>query len=562
MILAFAGVLPDPGGRFVGEAGTDLWGTQWFYWRVGARVLDGEPFAHTNLLFYPWGKEVYLHTGGNVLDAALALPVRFAVGPVLGYDLFALGVLLVNGLATALLARRLGASAGASGVAALIGAFNPFTLGELAGGRPTQALIAFAVMAVSAFLSLDERASWRRGLEGGVWLVLAGLTYWYAAIFVVLVLAAALPAALLRARRRDELGALCGAVALGLGASLVLVLPLAWPMLGRLTSGEVPGLLPVDDWTLAGWSPVTVEGLEIGLEALHPRGTGVVLHWETDAGLSVVPERVGLFWTEVVLLAGLVLSRRRAMFLPMLGAAWILATGPQLPLFDVVDPIYVGLARVLPPLERLWWPARALFLVHLLAAVGAAALWRRAGRWRGALGLLVVAGLGFEARAAGWLPLPTAPADVPGLHRCLAGGDGALLEVPLDGEPRRLHYQAVHGRPLLVGMIDNNPVLAPAEHRAFREQSKLLGALEALDGRALDVGADRAELVELGFEYVLVYVPETLSLTEAAPEAALQRERRRVRAALDALLGRPVYDAEDMLLYPLAESGDPCEGRS
>ena len=33
------------GDSFLGADDVDLWGTQWFYWLIGRRVLAAEPFA-------------------------------------------------------------------------------------------------------------------------------------------------------------------------------------------------------------------------------------------------------------------------------------------------------------------------------------------------------------------------------------------------------------------------------------------------------------------------------------------------------------------------------------
>ena len=59
----------DP--ALLGSEHVDMWGTHWFYWMFEERLLRGESFAQTQLLFYPWGKDVYLHTGGNILDALM-----------------------------------------------------------------------------------------------------------------------------------------------------------------------------------------------------------------------------------------------------------------------------------------------------------------------------------------------------------------------------------------------------------------------------------------------------------------------------------------------------------
>ena len=71
-VAAMWWVLREPWTRLAGEEFLDGMGTQWFYWYAG-ELLQGEPLEHSQLLFFPYGKEVFLHTGGNLVDAFLAL---------------------------------------------------------------------------------------------------------------------------------------------------------------------------------------------------------------------------------------------------------------------------------------------------------------------------------------------------------------------------------------------------------------------------------------------------------------------------------------------------------
>ena len=551
LLLAFGRVWTDPFGVFTGEDGVDAWGTQWFYWLVGRRVLDGEPFAHTDLLFHPWGKAVYEHTGGNVLDALVALPFRYVLGPVAGYNAFLLAILAANVAAAALVCRELGLRGGASLLGGIVATLNPTVLGELEGGRPTQALLAFSFLAIRELIRVRERPGVWAPIRGAVFLALAGLTYWFSAIFVVLVTTPWLVGDLLASRSGRHAARVAGV----LGGALVLVLPLAWPMLSGLGEGAVGGLLDVSAWTLRSWSPTTVEGWTIGVEAVQLPSGQLVVHRLVDGELVATPLRRAIAWVEVPLLvAGLVLARPavRWRLLAALGVGLVLMTGPDLA-FGVADPIYIAMSKVLSPLQRLWWPARAAFLVHLVVGVAAAVAWNRvpsALRWPGALAVLGL--LGAELGVARLVPLSATAADVPPLYRCLAGREGPLLEVPLVGVPERLHWQAVHGRPVFGGMIDDNPVFAPEDHRRFRAENGFVRALDLLgSGRPAPpvAEADVDAVRDLGFHWVVV----DLQPIDGGP-----RTERALRSHLGNTLGEPAYDDGRMIAWSLDGSPLTC----
>lgn len=557
--LAFLVVLAWPliaagGTRFIGDGERDAWGTQWFYWLIGRRLLDGEPFAHTDLLFHPWGKDVYAHTGGNVLDAFLALPLRYAFGPVLGYDLFVLGIVVANGFAVYALCRSLRFGPASAATGALLGAFNPYVLGELSAGRPTQALLVFPILAMAGFLSLEERPSWRRAGAAALFLGLSGLNYWFHAIFLVLALAPLVLMIFIERGRASlvVLGRVAGALAL----SVALVLPLALPMLGQLGDAAVPGLLDTASWSLSGWSPRTVEGWHIGIEALSLPGFQVVVHHLEDGQLVAAPVHRGLAWVQLATVAaGLALapSLLRRRLVVVFVVALLISVGPRL--FEgVVNPAYLALVEVAPPLKRLWWPARAVFLLQVVAALSAAVVVTRVPeRFRAVSGVALFGVLAVELWAADLAPLQTVDAAVPEMVGCLARVDGALIEVPLDGSPERLHWQAVHGRPLFGGMIDDNPVFAPVGHTEFRERNSFIGALSQIGAGRPNPGAeadDVAAVEELGIRWLV--------LDSAALPDGGSRSGRAARTALGEFLGPAVYDDGRFALYSFRGESLTC----
>jgi hypothetical protein len=99
MATVFAGTWSEFDTSFLGRYYVDAWGTQWFYWFTERVMLGGDDVAKTAVFFHPHGKDIYAHTGGNVLDALIAIPFRALFGRVVGYNLFILVILATNALA-------------------------------------------------------------------------------------------------------------------------------------------------------------------------------------------------------------------------------------------------------------------------------------------------------------------------------------------------------------------------------------------------------------------------------------------------------------------------------
>jgi len=562
--------------EFLGAAYVDGWGTQWFYWWVGRQLLSGEGLASTDVLFFPWGKEVYLHTGGNVLDAAAALPVRWFLGPVAGYNVFAGLVLVVNALALSRLAGVLGAKPEAAWIAGALFAFNPFALQELVDGRPTQAMMAFLVLFLAEVAlcvrGRDAHAPWR---AGGL-LLLTALGYWFYAFFGgVAALAAGAWGVVTapRARRAATLGRLGLAAALG----LLLTLPFALPMLGA--SEQVPGLLDSEALSLTQWRPSTREGIGVGiyvLDLLH-RVAGFLVESKDEPGLLVfVPEDRVLLWTQLGAAAvGLAIwpTRWRGFVLALAGAALLIALGPMIQLGDVDLPNVPYLAMILgaPLLRRLWWPQRALAVVSIALAVAAAfALSRvqRLGRvaLAGATALVALA-WAVELSANGLAPLPTWSARVPAVYRCLAraGLPGAVIELPYASTQQHLFYQAIHGRKIFGGMVEDNLTFTPPGQVEFRRANSLVRTLLAAAADApfeeAPSEADTAAVGALGYRYVVFdkSAYPAAAANGARVDTRAEGRGRAVLSAITSVLGPPDYQDDDSALWAPWGGGDPCD---
>ena len=132
--------------NLIGYESVDHYGTQWFYWFALRHLQIGESAGHSNLFFYPWGKDIYGHTGANLLDAYLEVPFRMVLGPTLGYNLFVLVGILAHGLAFYRFCQKFAEDRVALLAASLCFSFSPYVLYELVEGRPTQAILLFPVL--------------------------------------------------------------------------------------------------------------------------------------------------------------------------------------------------------------------------------------------------------------------------------------------------------------------------------------------------------------------------------------------------------------------------------
>lgn len=556
--------LLSPASEHLGTEFIDTHGTLWFFWWVDHALRTGEPLMESRWLFHPWGKDLYAHTGGNVLDGILALPLRRLLGPVAGYNAWCLTVLLGNMVATAALARGLGAGRRGLWLAACLGLLHPFALRELALGRPTQALLAFLVGFMAC---LCGPPSWRRGVVGGLCLGLAGLSYWYYGLLGGLLgLSAAAWRLLVGPRSLAEL------VRLGLagGLGLALVLPAAWPMLQGLEAGEVPGLLALgpEGGPLGRLLLLTVEGDSQGLTVMTAAGWGGLI-----MGVDELTVETGAPFLLLGTLLGAAVALRASGSQRLLAVTWcvllyLVATGPAFVLGETLwpNPAYQLLVENLDVVRRWWWPARAAGpLVAVLAALAGLGLTVLPERWRwpaaGALALGAIVQLGLQGGA----PLGSWSAEVgPGI-RCLADEEGAVIELPWEGGQRPLYHQSVHERPQLNGMLITKEAFVPPELRELFATNGLLQHLRALGGRlemrhleTVDPG-ERDALLDLGYRFVVFRLETFERLRTTARSQRVVSDWSRVRRLLRPGLGEPAHEDEHVAIYRLDGGSLDCD---
>ncbi len=545
--------------RLLGAEIVDGQGTAWFYWMVDDALRRDAPLTRTDRMFWPWGKDLHLHTGTNILDALMAVPFRRILGEVLGTNAFwILGLLATWALARAWLAEFSRRPLVREPVAVLL-AFSPAVLLELGEGRPTQAILFLPLLFFFALWRTANRPGLGWPVLAGTALALTGYQYWFYAIFAGM---AALAHGICTAARAGRQGgrAILLRHALAAFVALLLVAPAAVPLVAGAQTGQVPGLLFTKSWGIGSQATYTLEGATVsmlvwqpllsntGWMTMHPQGGQVFLRYvRLDHPLLLLVVVLGLVGR------GTARARLRWMLVPL----GLFAVGPTLVFRDIAipNPPFIWLLDAVPFLRRLWWPARAVPIATIPAAAAIAYGLERLFALHPTLGrglCLALAPLWalltfFEKLA----PVPTWDPSPPAGYRCLAHGpEGAILELPWAVSQTGLPWQAAHGRPLVGGMAEGNPSLVPKEtgdlfrnDPLFQKAVLLTAEGTAPKGPIRAGGSDgKKTLKEIGVRYIVV----------KRDDLSVDPERD---DKLRDLLGRPVYkDARTMIFAPF---GDP-----
>jgi hypothetical protein len=555
MATVFAGTWSEFDTSFLGRYYVDAWGTQWFYWFTERVMLGGDDVAKTAVFFHPHGKDIYAHTGGNVLDALIAIPFRALFGRVVGYNLFILVILATNALAMRKLLGELKLSPAASWGAAVLFAFNPYTLTEIRDGRPTQALMLFALMFWVYWLRAGKH--WKEAALAGIFLALTGLTYWYYALLM------APPAVIVFLLDRAPGSIRTRLVGAGLAA--LLVAPFA---LGMVTAESVPGTFDASLWSATTWSPKTVEGMSVGILSFDPirRMSGFWIE-DTDGTRIFTPEWVSLCRVQYLFaVLGLLMGSRRTRIvgLALIVPSLVIAIGPEWQGYPNTP--YLLAVKASRVLQRLWWPGRAVMFLQVGLAVLAAASFDSLSRWPRTRLVAIAAGSVIwmvDLQVASLSPMGTWSASIPKVYECLAKDTtrSAMFELPYGHSQAHLYYQTAHGLPIFGGMIEDNPIFTPVEQQALRKENTFIkGLIKLADGEDLDepiLPEHKAAIGDLGYRWVLLdKIP--YRTPGVYPGLKPMGKQLQLELALGEMFGRPVYEDDDAALWAPWGGDSPC----
>ncbi|MBN1335423.1 MAG: hypothetical protein JXB39_05635 [Deltaproteobacteria bacterium] len=454
-----------------GYANVDALDTLHLRGAVADLVRHPGAFPRSTAAFWPVGFPVLAFVP-NLLDHLLAAPFVLTLPFPVGDGLFWIALVMGNGLAGHVLGYRLGGRHGAGFLAGVAWATSDALLREANLLHGPTLLAPFLPLFLSALLrALEEPepgpgsgGGARRGWTAGALLALAGLAYWYHALFLLAGSAGLVVARWQKARRLWP-GLILAAV---LAAPLLLPYLCSWDALPVLGALQVPSVQDAP----AALSVLPEDQRFVALHGSDP----LLLFRATPIDRS---NRVG--WV-LLLAAGLGAwrtdRRTRWGLLVMAAVGFGMALGPYLKWGEA--PVLVeGRAISLPfrwvgslhpVLGRLHWPERWGILIPLALAALAA----RAPRPGILAGVLLV---------EGWLlsgNLPLATQDVGHLvaWRDLSTLEGAVVEVPigrrsLDASLPALHRR-FHGRPMANGMLLPPGTASPEGWEAWMEAQPVL----------------------------------------------------------------------------------------
>lgn len=535
LVLALGAAPLELRQRVIGIGGVDHFGTLWM-WEQARLALLGDPqrLVHNTSLYFPFGMNLAQNTGGNVLDGMLASPLS-ALGFPLGHNLALLAVLLANGIAAGWTIPTPRSQPEVPWLAGIAAAFGPFALYELVEGRPTQALLAPCFFAVRAIFRLERQPALSFVPAAAAWIWITGIFYWYYALFLAIFSAGLCLIWSLHARSRPAAIRLVAALA----AAAILALPMVGPQLLSTVTQSTPGLRSLDPNALLLHSFQPFLGMVVAQVGHELVGT------QRAVPVALLLSIIFALWS----------TKTRSARAILLVTGILLATGPYLYVAGrtLPSPFYQLLTTILPPLDRLWHPSRAVILLVVLGAYGVAAAprWIRAG--------LVALTIAASVRN-GLLPLPTWSAKPAAIDLCLAQGErkGAVIDLPFAASQRTLWSQVVHGRPIAGGMHEGAPQFQPIESVKLRANNSFYAALlSGHPGQTESTDADLAtykqELGEFGFAYVILRLDELP--TETTPQAT---RRRREQARLTTLLGPPLWEDKRSLMWAPWDHPLPC----
>ena len=492
--------------------------------QVHTALLDGRFALDDPSQFHPFGYNPIHTNGGNVLEMVVSGFFRlFAPWP-LWLSLGAMAWIPLNVMAFVPLGRRLWSSEWAVLSAAATWALFPPLLSQLQAGRLTQVAMVGAPLAIAGLLELSEGAE-RKGVGlTAIGLALAGLGYWFNALFLAILS----PVFLLHAPAARRKRMVVDLLASG-GMALLFVSPLLsvvfWPV---VSGGSLPGT-HIDP----GAMPLVFPD---GLRLIGGQAPGLA------------------DWMPLGALMGIFLScwrgQRTRLWLILGCVCVVFSLGPGQRIGETVVPMpYWLLWKGVPGLARMFHPDRWMLLggvfISVMAVNGLASL---RPRWA----VLVPVGVMLQLWWRGTVPLsvwtPTIPDHWAELEK-LEDRD-AVIVFPLHGSQLAGQYQHIHGRALWGGMVEDQPWAHPKSWSDYEQLSPLMRSLRALSyGQQAQVDlreADISRLQEDGFGWV---VYDAQSWARSRWFGTLNP-----LASLHSSLGEPVFQSESGVIWRLGQS--------
>jgi hypothetical protein len=478
----------------------DIWINQWATWWTEKTISEGQSLYYTDLMFYPHGVSLAFHSFSHV-NTALALLLRPWLGDLGAHNATVLIAHALSGYAMFCLARHITRSSLGAFFAGLVFAFYPYRMAESV--HPVLVSTQWMPLYFLFLMRLVEEGRKRYAILAAVFFVLTALSSWHLMVFTILVSALYLGYLVVVERWRYSQDTVLNLVLLA-GLVFVVIAPFLYPLvreqltISRSYVGVEPSVGQGNDLVAflfpAEQHPVL--GKLIPVPAHVKNGRAVYLG-VTVIGLSV---------------AGSLANWKRARFWVLVALlSMLFSLGPHIQIGGHVFGVTTPWSKPITWLLR--HPFRFNVLVGLALAVtsalGLSAVLRwladNRSRWRWPFAGAMVALLVFEYLC---LPFPTTAANVPAPYFDLATspGEGAILGLPMGRQPSKyyLHYQMVHGRPLVEGVVSRTS----QEAYALIEATPTLRSLRACGSFSLppaDLSPVLNALGEQGIAYVILH---------------------------------------------------------
>lgn len=513
-VLVVGPAILNPGQ--VAGSGVDLPGTIWMHWWVRTTFEAGSLPIHSDLLFYPDGKNFFNDTGANFIDAYLSVPLQWIFGVPDFVDALDVVVLVGNGLAMHALATDLtgGRSPMAAWAASAAFTINPYAIQQVAEGRPTQALLWFGILATRHLLRIAE-GSWRDGLWFGLFTVLQGLTYWFMVYFLTLAL---LPVALVAIAHAPRV--VLPRLGLAVGVAVLIASPFLLTIAGEIDAGNVQRL------GFASWreGPAAMPyRWQIARDELLTSASLASLALLVYAGRRALPWMVG-----VAMLVVFALGARAGFTDP----AW-------------ENPFFITLWEHVPLLPRLGFPERSMSMAFVLIAMGAAVGLARLDVVWSSLFAMVVVG---EALWRGMIPVPATGYDIPDGNVVIRDEGGPVIYLPFGASEDAMVFQTMHGQPLFGGMGEREQDLRPPGYRARLQNGFVVMLAASLNDVEAPIAYTRAEREEISGLFRWVWLDRRFN---PPSWTALGYDRASKYARLVKELGEPRSADENHALWDL-----------
>jgi hypothetical protein len=466
-------------------------------------------------MYYPEGIDLVLRNGSNVLDALLSVPFQLVFPVPVSVVITTLVILLGNGLSILPLLRVAAPTRPiARWAVATWWMLNPWVLGEIDCGRPTQALLWFLP---SAVLAMWRLGSTRDAVVLGVCTGLQGLAYWYVPFFMAVLL---FPLALERLLRDGKPALVRLSVAVAV--AVVTVAPQAWPIVNATFHNEIPGLDEAWPTTMLYQS-----------NALRSITTGM-LHWKA-AGLAALAAVFARWRRDPWMLACVVLSFWFASGLSFGWGQWQVDNLPYIWLYEHVS-----------FLSRLNFPERCFGVTYAVLALALAlALDKSSSKL---LPWLLVFLTVVEPHHRGLLPLRAKLAAKSPATVMIEHAPGPVLVTPLKSIDNALVQQIYHHQPLVSGMADHIPTVRTEAFSKLLASNAFIAAVLFQSGDTPRWSTRDLDAAKTLFHWVW-FDKELQTESNGEPSVKLALDR------LNQYLGVPYFEDETTVLWDITRKG-------